>query len=279
MRRRRRNRKPTPGWRAARRRRTGVCAVSAMIVLMCTAALTSAPSAQRSQQVNAWTEQLEALQPQQPMAYFELAEDIADRAETPELRGLARHLFALAGALEPDRLGRSAALALADMEEDARAKRRLLALATLLGDELPGRTAAATSRISTGQALSICESMSLYRQGRGPQSLSELERSGALETLKRYGNMLPGGYNRFVQDCRIYRNDLAPQLSAAELVRMLRLEVALLAGEDRSWAADLQVTGAAPLIEVDPTRIAETLGVDAQRSVYRNGRWVEPNEQ
>lgn len=237
---------------------------------------TTTPSAQA---VSAWSDRLEALRPNRPMEYFLLAEDIADVAETDELRELARHLFALAGALEPDRLGRSAALALADMEENPQAKRRLVALATLLGDELPGGGAMESAQPTTGVVESISEAMSLYRRGRGPQALSELERSGALSVLKQYGNLLPGGYDQFVQDCRIYRNNLPPTLSDAELARMLRLEVALLAGEDRSWASDLLVTEGTPLIEVDPARVAESLNVDATRSVYRNGAWVQPAER
>jgi hypothetical protein len=81
-----------------------------------------------------WDAKLQALHPTRPSAYFELAEDIADAAASDEERGLARRLFALAGALDPERLGRSACLALADMQSQPHLRRRLLALATLLGE-------------------------------------------------------------------------------------------------------------------------------------------------
>src|SRR5690606_40590935 len=57
-----------------------------------------------AQQATRWEAQLEALQPQEPMRYFELAEEIADAATTPAERQLAQHLCALAGLLDRDRL-------------------------------------------------------------------------------------------------------------------------------------------------------------------------------
>lgn len=229
-----------------------------------------------------WNARLEKLQPAQPMKYFELAEDIADAGETAAERDLARYLFALAGALDPDRLGRSAALALADMEADASVKRRLLALASLLGEGGGGHAGGAGGNDTIADVapsgettLTVCEALALYRRGRGPQALTRMDENGANAILKQYGDLLPGGYNQFMQDCRIYRNDLRPILSDLELNRMLRLEEALLAGDDRSWASDLLVNKATPLIEIDPTRVAETLKVNPEYCIYRGGRWVK----
>lgn len=227
--------------------------------------------------VDQWTSRLEALDPARPMDYFELAEEVADQADDDEQRELARHLFALAGALDANRLGRSAALALADMEHDQTAKRRLLALATLL-DAHRSRTSGLSlhQQPSTESVLTLCEALSLYRTGRGPQALSAVEQNNAMQLLQQYGHLLPGGYNQFQQDCRIYRNNLAPTLSDGELARLLRLEAALLAASQRSWSSDLLITGSAPLIEVDPQRIADALRVDVTRSVYRDGGWTRP---
>ena len=54
---------------------------------------------------------------------------------------------------------------------------------------------------------------------------------------------------------------------------MLELEAALLAGTERTWSSELAFGGGEPLIEVDPHRVAETLGVDPSRPYYRDGRW------
>jgi predicted GH43/DUF377 family glycosyl hydrolase len=59
---------------------------------------------------------------------------------------------------------------------------------------------------------------------------------------------------------------------------MLRLEVALLSGAERPWSAELRLGGGGPLVEVDPGQLAETLGVDPGRSIYRDGRWVTDSE-
>jgi hypothetical protein len=55
---------------------------------------------------------------------------------------------------------------------------------------------------------------------------------------------------------------------------MLRFEAAILAGDGRSWTADLLLTEGRPLIEVDPDRMEEALGADGSMPCFRGGRWV-----
>ena len=213
------------------------------------------------------------------MAYFELAEEIADAASTPDQKELARHLFALAGALDDRRLGRSACLALADMADTPDAKRRLLALAALLdptgaspltissSEKAGGRTAVA--------ATAVCEAMSRYRKGQGPAALSALKKPGAMELLEAHAAVLPGGLPRFLDDCKQMRGS-RPSLSPEDVDRMLRLEVAILTGAERSWSTELSLNVRVPaLLEIDPDRLAESLGVDAGKPLFRRGRWVE----
>ena len=220
---------------------------------------------------------LAVLDPGEPLAYLELAEEVADAAEDEESLDLARHLFALAGLLDPPRLGRSSCLALADIEPKVPARRRLLALAALLDERAgvmswPGVDR--SGRIDPSAALAVAEALSRYRRGQGGRALNALGRPGAMELLEEYGHVLRGGARRFVEDCRIYRGPRKPMLSADDLTRMLRLERALLAGPDRSWADELMLTRGRPLIEVDPDRLQETFGVDPSRPYYRDGRWV-----
>ncbi|MHC4992611.1 MAG: hypothetical protein ACYTGC_16695, partial [Planctomycetota bacterium] len=223
---------------------------------------------------------LEALDPDRPLDYFELAEEVADAAATPADGLLAHRLFGLAGALDPPRLGRSAALALADLEEEPLAKRRLHALAWLLG----GRSAAVgpvEESVRTWDAgsnatiLAVIDAFSLYRRGYGNRATSVLRQPGAMELLEALDPVLPGGVNRFLEDCRVYRNgQLAPRLSEDEITRMLRIESALLSGSERAWSGELLLSRGTPLIEVDPDRLADALGVDVSRPVYRRGRWA-----
>jgi hypothetical protein len=228
-----------------------------------------------------WTPRLEALVPESPMRYFELAEEVADAAENDADRSLARRLFALAGALEPERLGRSSCLALADLAESDAERQRLLALASLLRDEQAGLFSPiegeqSAREPSTDVALALTRAFSYYRRGKGSQALAELRKPGVEELVTAHERLVRGGMTRFVEDCRLYRGNLRPSLSEEDVTRMLRLEVALLSGADRPWSAELLLNRGAPLIEVDPDRLDESLGIDAGRSVYRNGRWVRP---
>ncbi len=239
--------------------------------------LSSRASAPTTSSIANWTLRLEQLDPARPLKYFELAEEIADEADNTELLDVARHLFALSGALDTQRLGQSSALALADMEQDRTAKRRLLALASLLDPFSTGSMGGVADRRMTVESLqSIGEILSLYRNGRGPQAIAILTDSDVAAVLQRHGHLLPGGYNQFLQDCRIYKADLRPKLTDGELIRMLQLEAALLAGDERRWASDLLVEGKDPLIEIDPQRIDETLNVDVSKSIYRAGQWTSP---
>ncbi|MHC4101335.1 MAG: hypothetical protein ACYS15_01500 [Planctomycetota bacterium] len=224
-----------------------------------------------------WEQRLEALSPADPMAYFELAEEVADAAGDEAQVALARHLFGLSGALDPQRLGRSACLAVADLEPNEYARQRLLALAALL-DRRPGGLAAGQSGgvldIHPEAALAVSEAISFYRRGDGTRALKLLERPGAADLLEAWGGTaFRGGAKRFVEDCRLYRGSREPTLTDRDLTLMLRFEAAILAGVNRTWTGDLLLGEGRPLIEVDPDRIEEALGVDGSRPCYRGGRW------
>jgi hypothetical protein len=236
------------------------------------------PSAGRRVGSGRWEQRLEALSPADPMAYFELAEEVADEAANEGQTALARHLFGLAGALDPQRLGRSACLAIADLESNEYAKRRLLALGSLLDRRaggLAGPQPGDSVAIHPEAALAISEAFSYYRKGDGARALKQLDQPGAMDLLEAWsGVVFSGGATRFIEDCRLYRGARKPTLTREDLVAFLRFEAALLAGENRSWLGDLLLTEGRPLIEVDPNRTGEVLGTDGSLPCYRDGRWV-----
>jgi hypothetical protein len=243
----------------------------------------------RSQAAIDWTASLEALDPQRPMEYFELAEEVADAATNDSQRELARTLFGLAGALDPDQLGRSACLALADLEADANDRRRLLALGSLLrgpgggagggpaggGGMLTPHDSGHAVAADPAAALAVSESFSHYRRGEGQNALAALKQPGAMELLTANSRILRGGIDRFIEDCNHFRGgDRSPRLDDADITRMLRFEAALLAGDQRDWSSDLVINQNQPLVEVDPDHLDRSLGVDLSRPLWRNGQWV-----
>lgn len=236
-----------------------------------------------------WTARLEGLRPDNPMAYFDLGEEVADLAQNEKEHELAWRLFALAGLLDTPRLGRSACLALADIETEIHIKRRLLAMASLLSGT-GGRSGGGTGGGSGGgllgrgdeggfsesTALSVTEAFSYYRRGLGSRALSQLRKPGAQEMLKSLGHLLRGGSARFLEDCKLYNGRVKPTLTEFHLVNMLTVELAILSGPERSWASELLLSRGRPLIEIESDRLDQVFGVDPSRCVYRGGRWVQP---
>ena len=96
-----------------------------------------------------------------------------------------------------------------------------------------------------------------------------------MEMLQQCDRILPGGAAKFIEDCKFYRGQARPSIAPQDLARMLRVEVALLTGADRTWSADLLLTDSRPLIEVDPARLGETLAVNPAKAYYHNGHWTE----
>jgi hypothetical protein len=243
----------------------------------------SEPSFQDRSSIAIWTDRLEQLQPTDPLAYYELAEEVADLAADQMQRDLARRLFALAGILDSPRLGRSASLALISLETRPHVKRRLQAMASLLGGDTPafnflqGET---RTSIDPAIAMNVSEAFSYYRRGLGRRALAKLDDEESLALLGSLDSVLRGGSKRFLEDCKLYdRNrQVRPSLSEPNLTKMLQVERALLAGLNRGWTSELLLTDGAPLIEIDTQRLDILLDVDAHLCLYRDGRWVRADE-
>lgn len=252
------------------------------LVVLGTAARTQVPGSLDPDPSNVdWNARLEALRPETPLAYFELAEEVADQAAGDEQIVLANRLFALAAVLDTSRFGSSACLAMADLESRPHVKRRLLAMASLLGSSTNRAfflRPKPQESLNAEAALYVVEAFSYYRRGLGLRALSSLRKPGAMEMLESLDPLLRGGTQRFLEDCKLYDDQGRPSLSESIQARMLRLELALLSGGDRSWSAELLLTSGTPLIEIDVRRIDAMLDVDADRCVYRDGRWIQPRD-
>lgn len=220
---------------------------------------------------------LSELDPRVPMVYFELAEEVADFSPEAEHTELAKKLFALAGGLDPQRLGRSSCLALAGLEEDYQRRKRLIMLANMLDRQSlrpqVGSTGELLSR-NRPDALAVATAISAYRNGNGQDTIRILKVPARLALLKQVEHLIPGGTDRLLAEAARYQRGKRPMLSQEEINKLLELELALLVNDQRSWGSELLLTQGAPLVEADPSRLAETLGVDINRPYFRDGAWV-----
>lgn len=153
-------------------------------------------------------ERLAALKPDQPGEYFLLGEEVMDEGQLD----LAIRLFVLAARLDGATYGRSACLALAEIEsrrERPMEERDLRSLASLLsGAENLASDAsiglAEAEREFRRSASLLSAMLGFYRQGDGQKALAALELNAATERLvKEFGRSF-GSIGQIISFCRNY---------------------------------------------------------------------------
>jgi hypothetical protein len=217
-----------------------------------------------------WEERLARLDPLRPLDYLELAEEVADAAQDDDERELARQLFGLAGALDTERFGRSAMLAIAALATDEVARTRATAAAELVGGKGVVRE---STRYGSAQIDALSRSFSHYRRADGRRALSLLRQNGADALLDAIGPRLPGGARGYRDDCVAMRAS-GVQVSDPEMARrQLEIELALRRGETRSLSLDIALLGDEPLVEIDLADPKTLWGVDPALPWWREGRW------
>jgi hypothetical protein len=265
--------------RAARAIRSGaarlVAALACAACVMATALMAGGaglPAAQSAGGASAtrWKDRLLALDPLRPLDYLELGEEIADTAIDESDRDLARQLFGFAGALDPERLGRSAMLALAALAGDATERARAMAAAELVGGKGVVREAL---RVEPAQLEALARSFSYHRRGDGRRAQTALRQNGADALLELVGPRLPGGAQGYRDECAAMRAS-GVSLAEPEMVRrQFEIELALRRGELRALSLDAALRGDSPLVEIDLGDPKALWGVDPSRPWWRDGIW------
>ena len=257
---------------------------------------------------------LEALTPDDPEGYFLLAEEVSGEADDADALQLARTLYVLAFETERagsvDRpLAPSVCLALADMARLEQDKRWLVSLAHTLDRRYatPAWRTAEPSATNPDQALAAATILGLVRSGHTHIARRMLEDQAVEDLLLRYESLLapfgdPDALDRLVRQaeswpcdecdneritwrqspegaeprvCYTCLGDPGPRLTASELIGHLRLETALLGGQNSSWSAQIASDYGAPLRDPDPNELAPTFGVDPDSVYWRDGAWVD----
>ncbi|MFG0286034.1 MAG: hypothetical protein ACF8R7_16575 [Phycisphaerales bacterium JB039] len=248
------------------------------------------PGARRIAAIEA---RLAALAPQQPEAYYLLAEEVMQEAVEPEGVALARQLLLGAYALESEGARRrdlmaSICLAIADLERVDSMAAWLRALAGVLDPRHAqiDWNVSAVPPVSDEAALGAARAVSLVLAGEGNLAMELLSRPDVRAVMRRYEPLLsvtglPGGLDRLERyarrwpcpECRNERvvtrvgpdgpesvlcntchGNPGPQIDEAEYLALLRFQGRMLQGVQRSWSAEIIASGGAPLLDPDPAQ-------------------------
>lgn len=154
-------------------------------------------------------------------------------------------------------------------------------------------------------ALDLSNALSLIRIGEGRQAARLLDKPEVAQLLLRTERLLsPAGLTggearvrrllaewpncpecrnrRFIKNadgvrlCPKCGGRPGPRMVQQELLYQLRLESSILQGVQKSWVAQAIVDAGAPLRDLDADELAKTYGVDAARTIWRDGAWHDP---
>lgn len=164
----------------------------------------AAPARETAAATSSLDERLAALAPENPAGYFLLGEEAMEEGQ---LEAAAR-LFVLAASLDGERFGRSACLALAEIEKrrgNGPRERDLRSLASLLGGSAVDVNDLRAAEREFRRAASLLSAMlGFYRQGDGQKALAALELNDATERLVvEFGRSI-GSIGRIISFARNY---------------------------------------------------------------------------
>ena len=223
-----------------------------------------------------YAQQLAELKPSEPIAYFQLAEEISDALpDDAEAIRLARLLYGTAGRLDLEGLGSSSALAIAQITRDSKERMRLRAAATMLDpmqEDVFGFGPGGS--VDSETALEISEAFGAFRTGRGQRLRQVLSDPARRQLLVEMEEQLPAGGVTWLETASRQSRG-RPELDRNSRAMMLRIEVRLLEGATPSWSSEALGGGAMPLLQITRDEIDEMLGGEPQRPYWRDGRWVD----
>ena len=220
-------------------------------------------------------ESLQALDPAVPGDYFELAEHVADTADSPGDRDLAIRLFALAATLDPDRWGHGSLLGIRLLlSGDEKRLRAVSALLELHDDDRPNllpRQEVTLGAESTA-AVKAFDVISFIRTGDSTRVRNLLQHgNGVREMLEAHGDSVPGGMKRLLD--RASARNAQVLLNEKEYIALLQVQSRLLGGRQETWAATLAVGRGRPLEDLSEAQLGSVLELDLEMTTWRDGAW------
>ena len=220
-------------------------------------------------------ERLAELDPAEPTAYFEYAEELAEKRRDPEARDTARRLLIIAASRGELALTQSSLLLLADLARNDDERRRIRAL-IYLHDPRQGASRLVLPELPASDSPSaqgdLLAALRLIRQGQGAAAKAILEQAAIQEELARENLSLTGPDLLALTGQRMLADD--------DLARILRAEMSLeqaTSAEPRlghqSWSTAARTRGLAPLAPLDIRHLTE---FDPAECVFRQDKWQRP---
>jgi len=251
---------------------------------------------------------LAALEPDDPLAYFRLAEEVAYEMQHGAGMELARRLFVLSFELDrrrdaPEGLGASVCYALAELSTDVDERRWLRAVGRSIEPETdaPRWSTRAAERTSDRAPLELAEALGAFRAGETRSVRAAMARMDG-EAMLRDAGMEATTAERLIDDVerlssaprqtrssdgRVIRSlsdgrqtveldpttggNPGPSLTESEFIDHLRAELLLLGGSPASWGGQVILDGGRTLRDIDPEELAPYFGVDPAEAVWRAG--------
>ncbi len=233
-------------------------------------------------------QRLAELAPDNPSAYRDYADELAEKREDPDAREAAIRLYLIAAWLDPPRLGRACLLGMAGLARSAAEERKFRAMAFLLDPEHDRRLLQAPD-VSAGPAASerrelpasVLKPIRLLRQGKADSARMLAERGYYRKQFAQFEEFL--SFDEFMRACREYRrkpppSDLLGKLLQIELVFSGDIqpvgEAAAAAPVADTWSDAVRMGRMEPM----PALSLESLtDLDPRKCLYRDGQWVAPS--
>jgi hypothetical protein len=229
-------------------------------------------------------ERLASLSHENPAAYRDYGEELSEKRQDPEARQTAIRLFLIAVWLDPE-LTRSAMLGMIRLARNEREEAKFRALAYLLDEDHdrsllkpPQTTVEAPSDLSAEQRANIRRLLQYLRQDRPdqarrlladhPEIMRNLEQFDEVVSTAEIQSAARGGFVGPSLVSKLVELEVALSESPATV------EVETPREPAASWSEGRRINGFRPLPVIKLETVTE---FNPRASVYRNGRWVDPD--
>ncbi len=230
--------------------------------------------------INIRPKQLERLEPGQPDAYLEIAEELAPQSKDPEARDLAIRLYLLAAVNGNPQQRDLCVRAIIPLARTVAEEKRFRALANIYLDDPKSWLTPTTPRSQTRPTISadtlqrrkqLKAALVALRTGKRAKAADVINQSWVEQTLQPFDNICTW------RELRQW--SIAPELATNGLARTIELEIAI----DTSLATnpaqndttrDWSTLAEQPVSPLRPISFRNATNFDLSKDIFRDGQWT-----